>query len=259
MSGYIGKSQGVTQVDGYNRAEADAEFVQVTGDTMTGPLNILAPGSSAVGSAGYFLHVAGSSAETDPERYMIGFSHGNNTNPTNVRAAVGLKVSGGGAGNLVFETGASAGGQLERMRIDSAGRVTMPFQPAFSATSPDGNVTLSYNTALALPTTHFNRGNHYNTSTSKFTAPVAGVYQFNLVTYLNSDTATVVFLVNDAQIGGSDPDNLLYKTTSSPFTMAMSICASLSANDTVSVSARQGSGSTTFYVGHTTFSGFLVG
>jgi hypothetical protein len=40
MAGYIGKSQGVTQVDGYNRSEADAEFVQVTGDTMTGALAV---------------------------------------------------------------------------------------------------------------------------------------------------------------------------------------------------------------------------
>ena len=40
MAGYIGKSQGVTQVDGYNRAEADAEFVDVTGDTMTGALAV---------------------------------------------------------------------------------------------------------------------------------------------------------------------------------------------------------------------------
>jgi hypothetical protein len=40
MAGYIGKSQSVTQVDGYNRSEADAEFVQVTGDTMTGALAV---------------------------------------------------------------------------------------------------------------------------------------------------------------------------------------------------------------------------
>jgi hypothetical protein len=35
MAGYIGAKQGVTQVDGYNRSEADAEFVQVSGDTMS--------------------------------------------------------------------------------------------------------------------------------------------------------------------------------------------------------------------------------
>ena len=39
MAGYIGSKASVTQVDGYNRTEADAEFVQVTGDTMSGNLS----------------------------------------------------------------------------------------------------------------------------------------------------------------------------------------------------------------------------
>ena len=40
MAGYIGSKASVTQVDGYNRDEADAEFVQVAGDTMTGDLSV---------------------------------------------------------------------------------------------------------------------------------------------------------------------------------------------------------------------------
>ena len=36
MSGYIGSKSSVTLVDGYNQAEADAEFVAKSGDTMTG-------------------------------------------------------------------------------------------------------------------------------------------------------------------------------------------------------------------------------
>jgi len=40
MAGYIGSKASVTQVDGYNRTDADAEFVQVSGDTMTGDLNV---------------------------------------------------------------------------------------------------------------------------------------------------------------------------------------------------------------------------
>jgi hypothetical protein len=156
-------------------------------------------------------------------------------------------------------TDLSEGGLVGRIVIDNAGRVRMPYQPAFSATGGAGNVTISYPTAVTLSTTHFNRGSHYNTSTSKFTAPVAGVYQFNLSIYLNSTTANIVFLVNNAQIGGGDPDNLQFKSTDSPYTMAMSICTSLAANDTVSISSRDGSGNSTVYTGHTTFSGFLVG
>ena len=40
MAGYIGAKQSVTQVDGYNRSEADAEFVQTSGDTISGPLTV---------------------------------------------------------------------------------------------------------------------------------------------------------------------------------------------------------------------------
>ena len=40
MAGYIGSKTSVTQVDGYNRTEADDEFVNVTGDTMTGSLDV---------------------------------------------------------------------------------------------------------------------------------------------------------------------------------------------------------------------------
>jgi len=40
MSGYIGSKASVTQVDGYNRTEADAEFVAKAGDTMAGNLSV---------------------------------------------------------------------------------------------------------------------------------------------------------------------------------------------------------------------------
>ena len=35
MAGYIGSKASVTQVDGYNQAEADAEFVQYPNGAMT--------------------------------------------------------------------------------------------------------------------------------------------------------------------------------------------------------------------------------
>ena len=40
MAGYIGSKSSVTLVDGYSEAEADAEFVTKTGDTMTGNLTV---------------------------------------------------------------------------------------------------------------------------------------------------------------------------------------------------------------------------
>jgi hypothetical protein len=76
---------------------------------------------------------------------------------------------------LTFNTGSDT----ERMRINASGQITMPFQPAFSA-SKSGNQSISAASAtkITLDQTSFNTGSHFNTSTNRFTAPVAGRYLF---------------------------------------------------------------------------------
>ena len=94
------------------------------GDTAPGTkLTVLGAGGSTLGTNGYLVHVGGTDSSVDPVRYMIGFSHGNNSTSTNVRAAIGGMVTTGGAGNLIFETG-SSGNQVERMRITGSGGVS---------------------------------------------------------------------------------------------------------------------------------------
>jgi len=81
--------------------------------------------------------------------------------------------------DLVFKTQphASGGDVQERMRIDSNGRVTMPYQPAFFAGDPNTTFTPS-SAPYVYSETYNNVGNHYNTSNGRFTAPVAGTYYF---------------------------------------------------------------------------------
>ena len=73
------------------------------------------------------------------------------------------------------------GSGTERFKVDSSGRVTMPYQPGFESvlTSTSGSVQYtSINSEIVFNSTNSNVGNHYNTSTGRFTAPVTGNYMF---------------------------------------------------------------------------------
>jgi len=77
-----------------------------------------------------------------------------------------------------------------RMAIDSQGRVTKPFQPAF-AVRADAQTLVQNSTNLAYPKISltneiFNIGNYWNSSSSQFVAPVAGVYSFSGMIRLNT-------------------------------------------------------------------------
>jgi hypothetical protein len=106
---------------------------------------------------------------------------------TNARS---FSVGNGGTYLNVYDETADA----ERLRIDSSGRVTEPYQVSFAArvattqTNVTGNAV--YFTLVADSTSStgsHNVGSHYSTSTGVFTAPVTGRYYFNThVLYDNS-------------------------------------------------------------------------
>lgn len=81
---------------------------------------------------------------------------------------------------LRFDTSLD-GSSSEKMRIDSAGRVTTPSQPYFYADMSTDFTTWVPNNqtqAIVYNRATVNTGNHYSTTTGLFTAPVTGVYQF---------------------------------------------------------------------------------
>ena len=90
------------------------------------------------------------------------FSGGSNTS---------FGISTTGTKNLVLGSA-----DVERMRIDSNGRITKPYQPMFRAY---GSSNYSWTTGVVNNNTApLNVGNNYNTSTYRFVAPVAGYYFF---------------------------------------------------------------------------------
>ena len=79
-------------------------------------------------------------------------------------------------------------GFTERFRISSEGYVTKANHPSFRVGrhtdyNHTANQPLQFNTTSGVG--HLNQGNHYSTTNHRFTAPVAGVYQFSACVIVN--------------------------------------------------------------------------
>ena len=98
---------------------------------------------------------------------------------------------------------AAGGGTFTaHMNIDTLGRVTMPGQPSFSAfLTASQAITSNTWTRVNVNTVRWNIGNHFNTSTSLFTAPVAGTYLIGYTIQFES-TTTGGYLYSGIQVNG---------------------------------------------------------
>lgn len=146
---------------------------------------------------------------------------------------------------------------LGRLKIDTSGRVTMPYQPAFQTSEYEpGSISASTMYVFKTTAVH-NVGNYYNSSTGKFTAPVAGMYNFNFVVTPSSATsspAVWIRLNNGAtRYGLCLAYNAGYNGVSCSPNIYMNI------NDYVEPIIQEWNGGTALSIWSAQFGGFLIG
>lgn len=174
----------------YTQAQADAEFLRKAGEdgvTVSGG-NLGVTGGNATVASGYGFVLASTPA--------TGFF------PDDTVIGAKIQTDGG----LRFFTG----GATERVRIDTSGRLTLPYQP--SATAQKASFTQGgsgWNEVTSYGTIAHNTGSHFNATTGKFTCPVAGKYlvtasQRSVDSSTNDQVARLQIWKNGGQFHAND-------------------------------------------------------
>ena len=148
----------------------------------------------------------------------------------------------------------SNGGGADHIKLDSAGRVTMPYQPVFSARLSSNQTVNSGIAILQFASTDINQGSHFNTSTYRFTAPVAGKYYLNLRQYCNPASGTYM----GVYITGTPGTRYGFSPVGNDTSVDVTWIVYLAAGDYVE-GYYYNSGTMTARPDGTAFEGFLIG
>ena len=158
-----------------------------------------------------------------------------------------------GNNNMVFTTNAS-----EAMRIDAAGIVTKPLQPAFHAMSGVGitNTSTFPVTIVEFSSALLNTGGHYSTTNDRFTAPVAGVYKFSVGFMSNGPIANRFGFFKNGAIQG----NVGYAIAAEYQRTSYELCITLAVNDYVDFRTNINAGTEgSVHADYRYFTGYLIG
>ena len=230
----------------------------VTGDA-TFDTNTLKVDSSnnrvGIGTASpsYTLHSSTSTGSDYAGFFHNGAGSGNGT---------ALVAKGGannsGAGTFIVQ---DYGGN-EDFKVDGLGRVTMPSQPTFSVRgdgSGEQNMTASdYIAFRNVQTVHTNIGNHFDSSTGRFTAPIAGNYLIGFAMRYDG-MGSSYFYVSIYKNGNTYMSRQLSTVTGSYLHATTTAIVPMAASDYVSVHCRSNSDTSVSLDGDSNFYGVLLG
>lgn len=160
---------------------------------------------------------------------------------------------------------------VRNMTIAEAGQVLMPNQPAAVAYLINNPSTNGYSTGsdnvlgvgngiqvagdLILKHTHTNRNNFYSTSNGRFTAPVAGVYQFNASFLPETINGATTFHGGWAKNGVIPNGFEVWHPHSNRATISVSIVTPMAVNDYLTFKLSYGA----MHQRYTQLSGHLIG
>ena len=200
-----------------------------------------------------------------------GSTHGTSTTGT---WSVGKLAGTDGFG--ILKHGMTGGGAVRvdaALSISNDGHTTIgkflktPKRPAFIAGRTGGNQSFTLGT-FPLNVARLNVGNHYNTSTYKFVAPVAGVYYFFAQVYYNNGNGYYRVGFRKTPSGGSAImlNTSALKVVGNDNSQQTSVIEQLSVGDTVELYSDQNSSiqcyyniNDTTYGAHTYFMGYFIG
>jgi len=246
----------IIQSNGSTKVTVDGQNSRV-GIGTTAPahnVEIVATASGSVNDTLQIRNNATASGTGSRIRFINSTDANSDTNGASIAS-----IRTGDNNDLTFETE-----NVEAMRIDATGAVTMPSQPAFLArpSSTQSNIAVGTLTTVVLGTEVFD--NNADFSSNTFTAPVTGKYQLNLnlrtqstpnMSYMwvriNTSNRTYTQICSMNRFASYDLDYWGYN---------LAVLADMDASDTADIKVYIGGGAAQIDIENssTDFSGYLV-